>query len=57
MRDIGEREGWAKLRAGGLSIAKSSLRAILADHLQRSGNREMGYRQRDRMAMRCIHHA
>ncbi|HAU5703940.1 TPA: DUF927 domain-containing protein [Citrobacter freundii] len=42
MRDIGEREGWAKLRAGGLSItAKSSLRAILADHLQRSGNREM----------------
>ncbi|HEM7577730.1 TPA: DUF927 domain-containing protein [Serratia marcescens] len=42
MRDIGEREGWARLRAGGLSItAKSSLRAILADHLQRSGNREM----------------
>jgi putative DNA primase/helicase len=42
MRDIGEREGWAKLRAGGLSItAKSSLRAILADHLQRSGNRQM----------------
>ena len=42
MRDIGEREGWGKLRAGGLSItAKSSLRAILADHLQRSGNREM----------------
>ncbi|PJG63863.1 DNA primase [Yersinia kristensenii] len=42
MRDIGEREGWAKLRAGGLSItAKSSLRATLADHLQRSGNREM----------------
>lgn len=42
MRDIGERDGWAKLRAGGLSItAKSSLRAILADHLQRSGNREM----------------
>jgi len=42
MRDIGVREGWAKLRAGGLSItAKSSLQAILADHLQRSGNREM----------------
>lgn len=42
MRDIGERDGWAKLRSGGVSItAKSSLRAILADHLQRSGNREM----------------
>ncbi|MFV0547713.1 MAG: DUF927 domain-containing protein [Limnobaculum xujianqingii] len=42
MRDIGEREGWAKLRAGGLSItAKSGLRAILADYLQRSGNRDM----------------
>ena len=42
MRDIGEREGWAKLRAGGLSItAKSGLRAILADYLQRSGNRQM----------------
>ncbi|WP_140919733.1 TOPRIM and DUF927 domain-containing protein [Limnobaculum xujianqingii] len=42
MRDIGEREGWAKLRAGGLSItARSGLRAILADYLQRSGKRDM----------------
>ncbi|MDR0806984.1 MAG: DUF927 domain-containing protein [Enterobacteriaceae bacterium] len=42
MRDVGEREGWAKLRAGGLSItAKSGLRATLADHLQRSGSRDM----------------
>ncbi|HEY0209505.1 DUF927 domain-containing protein [Acerihabitans sp.] len=42
MRDIGEREGWAKLKSGGLSVTtKSSLRAILADHLQRSGNRQM----------------
>ncbi len=42
MRDIGEREGWAKLRAGGLLITtKSNLRAILADHFQRSGNRQM----------------
>lgn len=42
MRDIGEREGWAKLRAGGLSITtKSGLRATLADYLQRSGSRDM----------------
>lgn len=42
MRDIGEREGWSKLRAGGLSItAKSGLRAILADYLQRNGKRDM----------------
>ncbi|MBN3214379.1 hypothetical protein H5A27_22620, partial [Pectobacterium brasiliense] len=34
MRDIGEREGWARLRAGGLAVtAKGGLRAILADHL------------------------
>ncbi|EQB3267795.1 TPA: DUF927 domain-containing protein [Salmonella enterica] len=37
MRDTGEREGWARLRAGGLSVtAKSHLRATLADHLLRS---------------------
>ncbi|GKW09902.1 TOPRIM and DUF927 domain-containing protein [Pectobacterium sp. IFB5596] len=37
MRDIGEREGWARLRAGGLAVtAKGGLRAILADHLCRS---------------------
>lgn len=42
MRDIGEREGWSRLRAGGLSItAKNGLRAILADYLQRSGSRDM----------------
>lgn len=39
MRDIGEREGWARLRAGGLSVtAKSGLRAILADYLSRSSH-------------------
>ncbi|WP_233983321.1 TOPRIM and DUF927 domain-containing protein [Pectobacterium versatile] len=37
MRDIGEREGWARLRAGGLAVtAKGRLRAILADHVCRS---------------------
>ncbi|MCD1125342.1 DUF927 domain-containing protein [Jinshanibacter sp. LJY008] len=42
MRDIGERDGWSKLRAGGLSItAKNGLRAILADYLQRNGSRDM----------------
>lgn len=36
-RDIGERDGWARLRAGGLSVtAKGHLRAVLADHLLRS---------------------
>lgn len=39
MRDIGEREGWARLRAGGLSVtAKSGLRAILADYLSRGSH-------------------
>ncbi|MDT0205775.1 DUF927 domain-containing protein [Serratia marcescens] len=42
LRDIGERDGWAKLKAGGMLItSKSGLRAILADHLQRSGKRDM----------------
>ncbi|EHX7041443.1 DUF927 domain-containing protein, partial [Salmonella enterica subsp. enterica serovar Mikawasima] len=41
-RDIGEREGWSRLRAGGLSVtAKSHLRATLADHLLRSGAGEL----------------
>lgn len=41
-RDIGEREGWSRLRAGGLSVtAKSHLRATLADHLLRSGTGEL----------------
>ncbi|CAM7722072.1 DUF927 domain-containing protein [Phytobacter diazotrophicus] len=40
MADIGEREGWRTLKAGGVNITtKSSLRAILADWLQRSGSR------------------
>lgn len=35
MRVVGEREGWATLRAGGLAVTtKSHLRAILADYLQ-----------------------
>ncbi|QXZ21575.1 DUF927 domain-containing protein [Lelliottia amnigena] len=36
MRDIGDREGWARLRAGGLFItANPRLRNVLADHLLR----------------------
>ncbi|GEM_PF-567885 len=42
MREVGEREGWARLRAGGLSVtAKGSLRATLADYLLRSGTGEL----------------
>ncbi|MGR6820241.1 DUF927 domain-containing protein [Enterobacter sp. CCM 8630] len=42
MADIGEREGWRTLKAGGVNVTtKSSLRAILADWLQRSGSREL----------------
>lgn len=42
LRDIGEKEGWARMKSGGMLItAKSGLRSILADHLQRSGNREL----------------
>ncbi|ELF1049135.1 DUF927 domain-containing protein [Enterobacter asburiae] len=42
LADIGEREGWRTLKAGGVNITtKSSLRAILADWLQRSGSREL----------------
>jgi putative DNA primase/helicase len=37
LADIGEKEGWRMLKAGGVNItAKSSLRATLADWLQRS---------------------
>lgn len=37
MGEIGEREGWARLRRNGVRVtAKSSLRAILADHLSQS---------------------
>ncbi|MFX2609532.1 DUF927 domain-containing protein [Enterobacter mori] len=36
MRDIGDRDGWARLRAGGLFItANPRLRNVLADHLLR----------------------
>ncbi|RSA35509.1 TOPRIM and DUF927 domain-containing protein [Enterobacter hormaechei] len=42
LADIGEREGWRTLKAGGVNITtKSSLRAILADWLQRNGSREL----------------
>lgn len=37
--DIGDREGWRTLKNGGVSVTtKPSLRAILADWLQRSGS-------------------
>lgn len=42
LADIGEREGWRTMKAGGINVTtKSSLRAILADWLQRSGSREL----------------
>ncbi|CAH3354505.1 TPA: DUF927 domain-containing protein [Klebsiella michiganensis] len=42
LADIGEREGWRTLKNGGVNVTtKSSLRAILADWLQRSGAREL----------------
>lgn len=42
LADIGEREGWRTLKAGGINVTtKSSLRAILADWLQRSGSRQI----------------
>jgi putative DNA primase/helicase len=41
LADIGEREGWRTLKAGGVNVTtKSSLRAI-PDWLQRSGSREL----------------
>lgn len=42
LADIGEREGWRSLKAGGVTVTtRSNLRAILADWLQRSGAREL----------------
>jgi putative DNA primase/helicase len=42
LADIGEREGWRTLKAGGVNVTtKNTLRAILADWLQRSGSREI----------------
>lgn len=42
MRSIGDREGWARLRAGGLfTAANPRLRNVLADHLLRSGRSEL----------------
>lgn len=42
LADIGEREGWRALKAGGVNVTtKSTFRAILADWLQRSGSREL----------------
>ncbi|EBH8417934.1 DUF927 domain-containing protein [Salmonella enterica subsp. enterica serovar Nijmegen] len=36
--DIGEREGWRRMKAGGMNVtSKSSLRAVLGDHLQLCG--------------------
>ncbi|MBX4758421.1 hypothetical protein CWT00_26920 [Klebsiella sp. CVUAS 8534.2] len=43
---IGEREGWRKLKAGGVNVTtKTGLRATLADRLQRSGNGEVWHRR------------
>jgi putative DNA primase/helicase len=40
--DIGEREGWARMKKGGVLVtSKSGLKSILADHLQRSGKRDL----------------
>lgn len=40
--DIGEREGWARMKKGGVLVtSKTGLKSILADHLQRSGKREL----------------
>ncbi|MBD8129192.1 TOPRIM and DUF927 domain-containing protein [Pantoea agglomerans] len=40
--DIGEREGWGRMKKGGLLVTtKSGLKSILADHLQRSGKRDL----------------
>lgn len=39
--EIGEREGWKVLKAGGVKVTtKNSFRAILADWLQQSGNQQ-----------------
>ncbi|CAM4349346.1 DUF927 domain-containing protein [Pluralibacter gergoviae] len=53
LADIGEREGWRTLKAGGINVTtKSSLRAILADWLQRSGAREL-WRVSDATGWQC----
>lgn len=42
LADIGEREGWRTLKAGGVNITtKTGLRATLADWLQRCGSRQV----------------
>lgn len=42
LADIGEREGWRVLKAGGVNVTtKPAMRATLADWLQRSGSREI----------------
>lgn len=42
LADIGEREGWRTLKAGGVNVTtKNTLRAILADWLQCGGTREI----------------
>ena len=42
LADIGEREGWRTLKAGGVNVTtKNTLRAILADWLQCGGSREI----------------
>ncbi|EDR5177110.1 DUF927 domain-containing protein [Salmonella enterica] len=38
LSETGEREGWRRMKAGGLNVtSKASLRAVLGDYLQRSG--------------------
>ncbi|KAB7676548.1 DUF927 domain-containing protein [Plesiomonas shigelloides] len=42
LADIGEREGWRVMKAGGIAVTtKSSLRATLADWLQRNGKQTL----------------
>ncbi|WON77021.1 DUF927 domain-containing protein [Serratia sp. UGAL515B_01] len=42
LADIGEREGWRTLKAGGVNVTtKNTLRAILADWLQCGGSRDI----------------
>ncbi|MDQ9127645.1 DUF927 domain-containing protein [Serratia fonticola] len=42
LADIGEREGWRTLKAGGVNVTtKNPLRATLADWMQNSGTREI----------------
>ncbi|WP_191923487.1 hypothetical protein [Pantoea agglomerans] len=37
--DIGERDGWRRMKAGGLNVTtKTSLRAVLGDYLQLHGD-------------------